>query len=257
MNLRKLSIAAALLGSVMTAQAQTVTFQLAATNDAGEPSNPTSAPGQKAYSFDIEMAYEYGTTKKCRINYSENSCVLEGVNNGNHLVRYKWNGLFAGKMSQMIAGWMNVNLYSPANVLIPSSNVHFYMVDNKPYDGSVQIYGRTSFEAMMYGYGSLQTTQNSNNLGNHIATMERWDMQNGKKFPMLAGCMSLALLPKTTNTIKRVTYPQPTLDTGPQTTLLCVPGNDTDTYVGIDAEKLRVTNISSVKPAELSATSAK
>jgi hypothetical protein len=97
----------------------------------------------------------------------------------------------------------------------------------------------------------MQTTENANNLGSKIANLQTYTKQNGIKFPMLAGCMNLAVHNTHSTNITRVHFPQINSSTGPMTSTLCVPGNDTTTFVGIDTTTERVASISTKVPSEL------
>ncbi|KZN30598.1 hypothetical protein N480_06460 [Pseudoalteromonas luteoviolacea S2607] len=232
---------------------QDITFKLAATTDGSTHSVPMPIMGQNAFSFDILLDYQYQSNGgRCIISYHQDSCTIENMSGAVTLSNIHWGRASINGSIQQISSWMYVNAQEPtATVLIPSSNVHFYYLNKEKPTSTLNVYGRSSLQVSNYGRASLQTTKNANNTGFEIARVPAYTSEYGVKFPMMAGCMNLAVLNTTASSIKRVNFTQADQSTGPITTTLCVPGNDVTTFVGIDAKAERVANISTQVPDEL------
>ncbi|MDK1285737.1 hypothetical protein [Pseudoalteromonas umbrosa] len=232
---------------------QDITFKLAATTDGVTHSVPMPIMGQNAFTFDILLDYQYQTNGgRCIILYHQDSCTIENMNGAVTLSNIHWGRASINGSIQQISSWMYVNPQETSStVLIPSSNVHFYYINNEKPSSTLNVYGRSSLQVSNYGRASMQTTKNANNAGFEIARVPASTYQTGVKFPMMAGCMNLAVLNTTSSSIASVNFTQANQTTGPITTTLCVPGNDTTTFVGIDAKAERIANITSKVPTEL------
>ncbi|WP_046004680.1 hypothetical protein [Pseudoalteromonas rubra] len=258
MNFTKAALSLALASSLtfgFNANAgQDITFKLAATTDGTNHSVPMPIMGQNAFSFQVVLDYQYQNNGgTCTILYSETACTIENMSGAVTLSNIHWGRASMHKSMQQISSWMYVNSQEQTStVLIPSSNVHFYFLDNAQPTATLNVYGRSSHQIANYGRASMQTTKNANNLGFELARLPYNTKQDGVKFPMMAGCMNLAVLNTSASSIARVNFTQANQATGPITTTLCVPGNDTTTFVGIDTTTERVANISTHVPAELS-----
>ncbi|ESP90547.1 MULTISPECIES: hypothetical protein [Pseudoalteromonas] len=256
MKIRKALISLTLASAVFSINAnakQDITFKLAATTDGTTHSVPMPIAGQNPFSFDILLDYQYQTNGgRCIIVYHQDSCTIENMNGAVTLSNIHWGRASINGSIQQISNWMYVNpKETSSTVLIPSSNVHFYYINNDKPTSTLNVYGRSSLQISNYGRASLQTTKNANNAGFEIARVPASTSQDGVKFPMMAGCINLAVLNTTLPSIARVNFTEANQTTGPITTTLCVPGNDTTTFVGIDAKAERIANITAKVPTEL------